>query len=135
VIEDARARRAAPTSIDLLHGLAAKGDFAREVLRLRGVDIDILAEQVAEQGDNVDSADSVDTVVDRATDCARDFNDGYVGSEHLLLALAAAPPTEPVAAGLRHRGIEQAELKLMVTWVAAGFKFARASGGLAASSR
>src|SRR4051812_23419105 len=37
VVDHARQLSAAPTSADLLRGLAAEGDFAREVLRVVGV--------------------------------------------------------------------------------------------------
>ena len=37
VVDRARGRAPAPTSVDLLHGLAAEGDVAREVLRVLGV--------------------------------------------------------------------------------------------------
>src|SRR5690242_1383071 len=43
VLEHARGLSTEPTSVDLVRGLAAEGDFAREVLRVLNVDIDVLA--------------------------------------------------------------------------------------------
>jgi len=37
VVDRARGRAPAPPSVDLLHGLAAEGDVARDVLRVLGV--------------------------------------------------------------------------------------------------
>ena len=128
VVAIARDGVTSPTSEDLLRGLALEGDFAREVLRVLGVDIDdVVAAGAASPGD----ADPLEASVDRAVLCAQALNHSHVGSEHLLLALANAAPTDPVARALASQGIEQARLRDAVVFMIAGFGFARSSGGLA----
>jgi ATP-dependent Clp protease ATP-binding subunit ClpA len=135
VVDHARLRSATPTSVDLLQGLAAEGDFAREVLRVLGVEIDALAAEVTTAGPyGPGRADPLDAVVERAVDRARDLAHPYVGSEHLLLGLAAAAPTEIVARALRDQDVEPTRLELAVVFMVAGFGFARSSGGLANTS-
>ena len=135
VVEQARGQGPAPTSVDLLQGLASEGDVAREVLRVLGVDIDVLAASVAVGGPvNVKAADPLDVVVGRAVDVARDLAVTHVGSEHLLLALATAAPTEAVARALRSHDVDPARLRLAIASMLAGFELARSSGGLASAS-
>jgi hypothetical protein len=135
VVELARGHGPAPTSVDLLQGLASEGDVAREVLRVLGVDIDVLAASAAVVGpQGVTDADPLDVVVGRAVDVARNLAVTYVGSEHLLLALATAAPTEVVARALRSHGVDPATLRLATVSMLAGFELARSSGGLASRS-
>lgn len=135
VVERARGHGPAPTSVDLLQGLASEGDVAREVLRVLGVDIDVLAASAAVGGpQGVTGADQLDVVVGRAVDVARNLAVTYVGSEHLLLALATAAPTEVVARALRSHGVDPATLRLATVSMLAGFELARSRGGLASRS-
>ena len=128
VVAVARDGVTSPTSADLLRGLAAEGDFAREVLRMLGVDIDdVVAAGAATAGD----ADPLEASVDRAILCAQALDHSYVGSEHLLLALANAGPADPVARALASHGIEPPRLTDAVVFMLAGFSFARSSGALA----
>jgi ATP-dependent Clp protease ATP-binding subunit ClpC len=120
-----------PASADLLRGLAAEGDFAREVLRVLGVNIDDIVTAAAT---NPDHANPLETTLDRAVHCAQALGHSYVGSEHLLLALASAAPTDSVARSLAGQGIETARLREAVVFMLAGFNFARSSGGLASKS-
>src|SRR4051794_6627901 len=128
VVAVARDGVTSPTSADLLRGLALEGDFAREVLRVLGVDIDeVVAVGEASPGD----AEPLDASVERAVLCAQALDHSYVGSEHLLLALANAAPTDAVARELARQGIEPSRLRDAVVFMIAGFDFARSSGGLA----
>jgi len=128
VVAVARDGVASPTSADLLRGLAVEGDFACEVLRVLGVEIDdVVAAGAASPGD----ADPLEVSVDRAILCAQALGHSHVGSEHLLLALTNAAPTDSVARALASHGIEPARLSDAVVLMLAGFNFARSSGGLA----
>jgi Clp amino terminal domain, pathogenicity island component len=136
VVEHARSASPEPTSADVVRALAAEGDFAREVLRALGADLDDLAAEVAlgEQRGGV-HADGLAGVVQRAISQAVALGHRHVGSEHLLLGLAMAPTAELVADTLLRIGLEPARIQSAVVFMLAGFNFARRSGGLAVRRR
>jgi hypothetical protein len=131
VVKHARQLSAAPNSVDLLRGLAAEGDFAREVLRVISLDIDELAREVADSLRRpTHHLDSLDQVLDRAIASAMRLGHRHVGSEHLLLALAGDACGESVALTLRDHGVDPVTMEPAVVFMLAGFAFARSSGGL-----
>ena len=132
VVAYARQLTATPTSTEVVRGLAAEGDFAREVLRVLGVDIGDLADEIAtEARTTLHDPESLDDVVARAIASAHNLGHRHVGSEHLLLSIARASPEEPAPRALRDHGVSPATLEDAVIFMLAGFTYARGSGGLA----
>ncbi|HET6209733.1 MAG TPA: Clp protease N-terminal domain-containing protein [Jatrophihabitans sp.] len=71
---------------------------------------------------------------DRATMVARDFDNNYIGCEHLLLAILAGADNDPTVRTLRTMGMDLATGRSAIRAVMGGFSYAQGNLSLSALS-
>jgi ATP-dependent Clp protease ATP-binding subunit ClpA len=137
----ARARESATgdaTTVDLVGSLVESGGLALSVLE--GADIDpedLLAELKARHARD-GGAGSLDDLVERSVEQARGLGHSYVGTEHLLLGIAAGPPRELANRTLKDMGLKHEGALRGVAAALSAYTFARESltfSGLSAPIR
>lgn len=130
VITTARAAQAAPTSVDVANGIVAEGhNLAVAVLHAFDVDLaDFVAELRGLANTPGARTDDMAAVLARANEQALDLANNYVGCEHLLLGILAAPPGEVTADALRAVGVDAAAARRAISAALAGITYARDSG-------
>jgi len=130
IVNAARAAQAVPTSVDVANSIVAEGhNLALMVLRALDVEPDdFVVELRGLAGAPGAHADDLAEVLHRAAEQALGLAHDYVGSEHLLLGITAAPAGEVTADALRAVGVDAAAAGYTVTAMLAGMTYARDSG-------
>lgn len=133
VVAFARDQSSSPTSVDVLAGIVDEGaNLALVVLTTLDVEpADLLEEAVASTGHE---PAAVSAVVQAAEDASALCGHSYVGTEHVLIGLAAGPRTDPVVAAMQTLGLDKASLLIAVKSSLAAMNYMRTSLPLAALS-
>ena len=114
-----------PTTVDLFDGLIAEGtNLAISVLTALDIEVADVADEVHAMARR-HPAGPMEVVLSRAVHEAHGLGHNFVGCEHLLIALAAGPPDELVAATLTRMGADANALRGAVRAALAGWAHAR----------
>jgi Clp amino terminal domain, pathogenicity island component/Post-segregation antitoxin CcdA len=113
------------TSVDLVAALVDSGGLAVVVLEAAELDPQDLLAELRGRESRGGKAGSLDEVAARAVEQARGLGHGYVGTEHLLLALTGGPTRELARATLKDMGMtHEATLRGVATALSA-YTYAR----------
>ncbi|MCW2540774.1 MAG: peptidase [Frankiales bacterium] len=129
-----------PDSLDVVRGLITEGgSLALVVLKTIDVDPDdLLSESEANyrtsKRGKASTPSTLDEVLQAAHDEALGLGHNYIGCEHLLLALAAGPATDPVAQTLHTLGIDQDRARSAVRAALSGINYAQGNAMLSGLS-
>jgi ATP-dependent Clp protease ATP-binding subunit ClpA len=129
------------TSVELVEALARQGNNLA-LTALRSVDIepeDLVSELQATVLDELRSgtvppAASLREIRDRAVLIARDFDNNYVGCEHLLLAILGGADDDPAIVTLRTLGMDLQIGRSLVRAAMGGYRHAQGNQSLTALS-
>jgi hypothetical protein len=121
-----------PTSVDLLDGIVDEGhNLALTVLQGLEVDTaDVISELHAMAKKPRMAADSLNVVLQRASEQSQILGHNYVGCEHLLLAIAVGEPGEVSVDTLCALGVDAVTVRRGVVAALAGISYARENGML-----
>lgn len=126
------------TTVDLVGSLVESGGLALSVLEGADIDPEDLFDELRARQARDGGAGSLDGLVERSVEQARGLGHSYVGTEHLLLGIAAGPPRELANRTLKDMGLKHQEALRGVAAALSAYTFARESltfSGLSAPIR
>src|SRR6185437_839262 len=129
------------TSVELAEALVQQGNnLALTALRSMDIEPDDLVSELratvsAALRSGIEQVPATLTELrDRATMVARDFDNNYIGCEHLLLAILAGTDNDPAVLTLRTLGMDLATGRRAVRAAMGGFSYAQGNLSLSALS-
>jgi ATP-dependent Clp protease ATP-binding subunit ClpA len=125
VVEAARAAGAEPTTVDLMAAIVDSGGLAVTVLTAADLDPEDVVDELRARAKAGGGAGPLDEAAARAVEQARGLGHSYVGTEHLLLAIASGPTRELARATLRDMGLTHKDALRGVATALSAYHYAR----------
>jgi len=114
-----------PTTVDLVAALVDSGGLAVVVLEAADLDPQDLLEELRGREAQGGRPGSLEEAAERAVEQARGIGHGYVGTEHLLLALTGGPTRELARVTLKDMGMSHESALRGVATALSAYTYAR----------